>query len=160
MIPLVDALFNKLINDIDSFMKICNVKKVIINLVCLCSLMACSNTEPYIYNADEFDRDSPNFGKDITDRAEVVLCYNKSSTTPLILTQMAIDECGRFGRIAKFIENRHLVCSISSPAQAVFKCLCPDKISKKQFKTDRDLLKKNKIRGCLASDFDDKKNPK
>ena len=160
MIPFVDALFNKLINDIDSIMNIRNVNKIIINLVCLCLLMACSSTDPYIYNADEFDRDSPNFGKDVTDRAEVVLCYNKSSTTPLILTQMAIDECGRFGRIAKFIENRHLVCSISSPAQAVFKCLCPDEISKKQFKTDRELSKKNKIRGCLTSEFDNKKNRK
>jgi len=160
MIPFVDALFNKLINDIDSVMKISNVNKVIINLVCLCLLMACSNTEPYIYNADEFDRDSPNFGKDITDRAEVVLCYNKSSTTPLILTQMAIDECGRFGKIAKFIENHHLVCSISSPAQAVFKCLCPDEILEKQFKTDRELSKKNKVRGCLTSEFDNKKNRK
>ena len=88
-------------------------------------LSACTDAEPYIFNADEFNRESPNFGIEIKDRLKVEICYNKRSTTPEILTQMAKDECGHFGKVAYFVSSRDLTCSIGSPAKAVYWCLCP-----------------------------------
>ena len=88
-------------------------------------LCACSNQEPYIFNADEFNRNSPNFAKELKNRSKLEICYDKWSTTPAILAQMAKDECGRFGKVAHFIKSEYLGCSISSPAQAVYWCLCP-----------------------------------
>ena len=45
-------------------------------------------------------------------------------------------------------------------SESIIGDLTPDEISKKRFKTDRELSKKNKIRGCLTSEFDNKKNRK
>ena len=88
-------------------------------------LSACTDSVPYIFIADEFNRESPVFGMELKDRSKVEICYNKRSTTPNIVTQMAKDECGRFGKAAHFVSHGDLTCSISSPAKAVYICLCP-----------------------------------
>ena len=132
-------------------MRVVSINKIILNLVSLFLLSACTTSDPYIFNADEFNRDSPNFAKEIKDRSVVKLCYNKGSTTPQILFQIATDECARFGRIAYFLEHRNLVCSISSPAQAVFECLCPDTTIQSRSKESHSLHQNNRKKGCPAS---------
>ena len=98
--------------------------KVFLSLLVF-SLSACIDAGPYIYKADEFNRRSADFGVELKDRSKVEICYNKWSTTPEILTQMAKDECGHFGKLARFVSNQDLACSISLPAKAVYWCLCP-----------------------------------
>ena len=90
-------------------------------------LASCAAEPPYIFEADEFNREKAGFAKEITDRSIVEICYNKRSTTPKLLTQMAVDECRRFGKKAVFKEHKTLSCSVSAPAQAVFLCIGPDK---------------------------------
>ena len=101
------------------------LNKIILLPLLLLWLSACSDSELYIFKDNEFDRMSPDFAKEPKDRSQVEICYNKWSTTPKIITQMAQDECGRFGKEAHFALNRSLVCSIRTPAQAVYWCLCP-----------------------------------
>jgi hypothetical protein len=129
-------------------MRIITIKKVILNFVSLLLFSACANVEPYIYNPDEYNRESPNFSKEIIDRSEVIICYNKSSTTPEILIQMATDECGRFGKVANFIKHDHFICSISSPAQAIFQCSCPDVTGENRSKNGQISPKKSNRSGC------------
>jgi len=88
-------------------------------------LGACSDTAPYIYNADEFNRDSPNFGKEPTDIDNVAICYNKSSTTPQDLLALAESACTKFGKTAVFKKQDIFECPLLTPAQAHFSCTKP-----------------------------------
>lgn len=90
-------------------------------------LGACAVKEPYIYNADEFNRESPNFAKEIKDRSMVQICYNKKTTTPAKIRSMAEVECARFGKRALFKKHIPLECSLTAPALAEFYCLAPGK---------------------------------
>ena len=101
------------------------LNKIIFLSLLVLWLSACTGSGPYIFKADEFDRNSRYFSKEPEDRSGVKICYNKWSTTPEIVTQMARDECSRFGKEAHFVANRNLECSIGAPAQAVYRCLCP-----------------------------------
>ena len=109
-------------------------------------LSACTNVEPYIFKPDEFNRGATNFATKLKDRSKLEICYNKWATTPEILTQMATDECGRFGKVAHFIVSRDLVCSFSAPAQAVYWCLCPGETSQVDEKEIWTYLKKKENR--------------
>ena len=88
-------------------------------------ITGCGNREAYIYDPEEFNREKADFGRELTDRAEVSICYHKGSITPKMLIQMAKDECRRFGKKPKFKKNQVLVCSISSPALISFDCIDP-----------------------------------
>ena len=85
-------------------------------------LAGCVGEAPYIYKVDEFDRNNPNFAKEIKDRSTVEICYHKQMTTPEVLIQMAKDECQRFGKKALFVRHRELQCSVAAPAMAEFIC--------------------------------------
>tara|TARA_B100000315_G_scaffold92339_1_gene85064 strand:- start:127 stop:618 length:492 start_codon:yes stop_codon:yes gene_type:complete len=142
----------RILNDIEAAMISRISTYPVFTIASVLWLAACSNFEPYIYNANEFNREHHSFGKEPKDRSTVEICYNKRSTTPQILKQMAADECRRFGRRAHFYENINLICSVSAPAQAVFWCLCPDetaqdrmKIINKTFKTAQDRKEKINI---------------
>ena len=88
-------------------------------------LGACVTQEPYVLNANEFNRESPNFAKEIKDRNNVEICYNKKSTTPARILAMAEIECAKFGKRAVFKLQKTLSCSIAAPALAEFYCLAP-----------------------------------
>jgi hypothetical protein len=101
-------------------------KKLSLLLLAGSILAACTSEAPYIYNPNEFNREKKGFAKEIKDRAQVQICYNKRSTSPKMLQQMAIDECRRFGKQAIFKQQKNLVCSISAPAQIIYKCFDPN----------------------------------
>lgn len=92
-----------------------------VTLACL-ALAACERV-PYIHNANEFNRADANFGKELTDRAALEICYAKQTTTPVALLTMADLECGRFGKRAVFIGQDILICPILTPARAKFQCV-------------------------------------
>lgn len=85
-------------------------------------LMSCSSNAPYIYDANEFDRESAKYGKDIIDRSNVTICYDTSGTTPAIITQMANSECQKFGKTALFSHQSYQTCPLLTPAAATYIC--------------------------------------
>ena len=111
-------------------------------------LSACTDAGPYIFNADEFNRASAGFGMELKDRSKVEICYNKKSTTPKIVTQMAKDECGRFGKVAYFVSNGDLTCSIGSPAKAIYRCLCPGEPLRNRLRNNTELVEGEKKYEC------------
>ena len=98
------------------------VKDILLLLFASFMLVSCVGEAPYIYKDDEFDRNDPYFAKELKDRSMVEICYNKQTTTPQVLIQMATDECRRFGKKALFLRHRILKCSVASPAMAEFSC--------------------------------------
>jgi hypothetical protein len=137
-----------IINAIDLVMCTIMSNKIIFVSALVFWLSACTNVEPYIFKPDEFNRGATNFATKLKDRSKLEICYNKWATTPEILTQMATDECGRFGKVAHFIVSRPLICSFSAPAQAVYSCLCPDETSQSRRKRNPDLSQKKEKQGC------------
>ncbi len=81
--------------------------------------------EPYIYKANEFNRDAANFGEELTDRDSVAICYRKRGTTPETVRSMAETECGRFEKVAVFNSQDLLTCPIGTPVRATFLCVDP-----------------------------------
>jgi len=119
-------LFNELRTAIDAAMYTFSLNKLVILFgIMVVALTACSRQEPYIFKADEFNRDNKNFAKELKDRSTVEICYNKRYTSPKILLQIATDECRRFGKQAHFSKSKTLECSISAPAMSQFWCLAP-----------------------------------
>tara|TARA_S200000501_G_scaffold180290_1_gene169698 strand:- start:3958 stop:4287 length:330 start_codon:yes stop_codon:yes gene_type:complete len=100
-----------------------NLKLICISLFVLFLITGCSNREAYIYDPHEFNRERADFGRELTDRTEVSICYHMGSTTPQMLEQMADDECRKFNKKAKFKKNQILICSVSTPALIHFDCI-------------------------------------
>ena len=142
------ALFRVLKNAINLTMYNNLLNKLVLISSLVLWLSACTDSGPYIFKTDEFDRDALGFGTELTSRSKVEICYNKWSTTPKILTQMAKDECGRFGKVARFISSRDLACSIGSPAQAIFWCLCPRETLEGRLKQNMKPPQKDKNYTC------------
>jgi hypothetical protein len=92
-----------------------------VGLVLAC--VACSRFEPYVYDAKEFDREAPGFGREPTDIDRVEVCYNRSAATPEMILEIAQETCGKFGKDAQFADNRFLVCPLVTPILARFKCV-------------------------------------
>ncbi|MBT3764518.1 MAG: hypothetical protein HOB79_16470 [Rhodospirillaceae bacterium] len=86
-------------------------------------LAAACESPAYIHNPIEFKRDAKNFNKDIKDRDELTICYNKSDTSAQDVLEMAKDECGKFGKSAKFVNQDRLTCPLMNPIAANFTCV-------------------------------------
>lgn len=98
--------------------------KVLLTVGGLLFLAACAR-EPYIYNAEEFNRESPSFAKKLTDRQNVEICYAKQTTTPEALLNLAGLACEEFGKKAVFQKQDLLTCPMMTPTRAVFSCVAP-----------------------------------
>jgi hypothetical protein len=80
---------------------------------------------PYVYEAGEFDRSSPEFKKEPADRGSVSICYSRRHTKPETLLRMAEAECGKYGKVARYVEGEYLHCPVLIPAIAHFACAAP-----------------------------------
>ena len=87
--------------------------------------IGCSRIEPYVFKADEFNRDSSTFAKEPTDIETVTICYNKYGTTPGDLLEMAQSRCGDFSKTARFNHQDRLTCPLLTPVGAHFDCVKP-----------------------------------
>ena len=85
----------------------------------------CGLTEPYLFKADEFNRDSPTFNKPRQDWEPVSICYNGIGTTDFQLQQLADSECARFGKRAQRLEDTVHRCPVLIPREAIFACVAP-----------------------------------
>ncbi len=82
-------------------------------------------TVPYVYEAGEFDRSSPNFNKEPTDITSVTICYGTRGTTPEEIRDMAQTECARFEKTARFTDQNYRTCPLLTPVAAHFDCMKP-----------------------------------
>jgi len=88
----------------------------------LIGVAACTGGKPYVFIPNEFNRASANFGKPVTDRNNVTICYAKGATTPGEINALAKAECSRFGKTAAFKRQTLAQCPISTPIAAVYSC--------------------------------------
>lgn len=91
------------------------------------TVAGCSAPEPYVWRPYTIDRDHEFFpnGPVLENQSVVDICYSKRNATPEVLTQMAKDECGRFGLSARFISQDHGLCPLLTPIAAQFECEGP-----------------------------------
>ena len=85
----------------------------------------CESTDPYVYSADEFDRDSPKFDDKPVDRTAVVVCYSGLFSPDESVSAVAAEECGRFGKEARRSSTSAGDCPLSVLLEAHFDCVAP-----------------------------------
>lgn len=83
---------------------------------------ACAAPAVYVHNPSEFDRASKSFGKEPEDLSSVTICYNKMGTKPGIVSKLAVEECGKYGKKAVFLEQKLNLCPLFTPIAAVYDC--------------------------------------
>lgn len=86
-------------------------------------LAACSSQSPYIYAPELIDRKDPNFGKPRTDRTNFTVCYAKWQSTAAEVRDLAVKECGLYGKHAVFVGTTYQTCPLLAPAGANYLCL-------------------------------------
>ncbi len=93
-----------------------------VGLAALLALGACSAPAPYVYMANEFNRDLPTFRKEPTEISQVTVCYGSAGTTSADVVALAVQECARYGKQARFLRQDRFVCPILTPVSAHFAC--------------------------------------
>jgi hypothetical protein len=83
---------------------------------------ACGGPDAYIYNAGEFNRASPTFGKEPRNINTLTICYNKHGTKPEIIASMASSECAKFNKRAEFDHQSLTICPLFTPVAAIYNC--------------------------------------
>ena len=83
---------------------------------------ACAAPEAYVFKSGEFNRDSKTFGKEPDNLSSVTICYNKMGTRSEIISKMAVEECGKYGKKAIFFEQTLNLCPLFTPIAAVYDC--------------------------------------
>ena len=96
-----------------------------LSLAVAAALSACADREPYIFNPGEFNREREDFGRPVQDRAEAIICYAASQTTPARVRLLAAEACGQVGKKAVFKEHIVGSCPLATPAAARFDCVTP-----------------------------------
>ena len=102
-----------------------SVMKRILTVLVACAgigtvLGAC---QPYIYEADEFNRERANFGKEPKDRTNVEICYFTRNSAPQDILAMAEAECAKFGKTARYTYSEVGVCPLATPTMGHFNCV-------------------------------------
>jgi len=95
----------------------------VLGLILSVFLATACESPTYIHKLGEFNRGAQDFNRDIKDRDELTICYNKGDNTPQDVLEMAKDECGRFGKSARFINQDRMTCPLSNPIAANFSCV-------------------------------------
>ncbi len=98
-----------------------------IRMVLLAALLpaaaGCDWPDPYVLSIDEFNRSSPNFGRQPEDLETVSICYNGQRTTAEEAMDMARAECGKYGKVAQFVDQSLFKCSLLAPTRVNYRCL-------------------------------------
>lgn len=86
-------------------------------------LAACSPPPPYIYAPELIDRSNPYFKKKRTDRNEFTICYAKWGTNAKAVRDLAVKECGLYGKRPVFMDTTYQLCPLVAPAGAHYACV-------------------------------------
>jgi hypothetical protein len=96
------------------------MKRTLTVLIACLALSAC---QPYIYQENEFNRERPDFGKELTDRTAVNICYFTRNTEPQDILAMAEAECAKFGKTAQYRYSEIGECPLTTPTLGHFSCV-------------------------------------
>jgi hypothetical protein len=96
------------------------MKRILIVLLACFALTACA---PFIYEADEFNRERPDFGRELKDRKAVDICYFTRNTAPQDILAMAEAECAKFGKTARYTYSEVGICPLATPTMGHFNCV-------------------------------------
>ena len=96
--------------------------RLFISLLVFTVFAACS-TPPYVHKDGQFKRSSLEFGQTVTDISNVTICYSTNFATPGEVSKLALDECARFGKSVRFIEQDYNICPITAPMAAFYACV-------------------------------------
>lgn len=88
--------------------------------ICISALSACAS---YIYDPQEFDRERPDFGRELKDRAEVNICYFTRASSPQDILAMAEAECAKFNKTARYQYSEIGECPLATPTLGRFACV-------------------------------------
>lgn len=91
------------------------------------AVVGCSSPDPYVWRPYTIDREDEHFpqGPVLASGSVIAICYTNRNATTASLTQMAKDECGRFGLSARFDSQDHGLCPLVTPIAARFACEGP-----------------------------------
>ncbi|NQV48138.1 MAG: hypothetical protein HQ504_10190 [Rhodospirillaceae bacterium] len=78
---------------------------------------------PFVHKAGEFNRESGEYGKPITDITSVTVCYSSNSTTPQEVSKLARDECAKFEKAAIYSGQDYRTCPLVTPVAAIYSCI-------------------------------------
>lgn len=92
-------------------------------MVLMLAALASCGGQPYVHVAGVYNRNSEVFKKGLADRSEVTVCYSKRKASPAEVTRLAVEECARFGKRARFSDQTLMTCPLFAPVGAVFECL-------------------------------------
>lgn len=87
------------------------------------ALGGCAATEPYIYKAEEFNRDAPTFRKEPLDLTRVRICFSGLNQSAAQLDAMAEAACAHYGKMARNRRDRIGVCPLLTPWEARYDCV-------------------------------------
>jgi hypothetical protein len=82
-----------------------------------------SGCAPYIYEADEFNRERADFGRELKDRTAVDICYFTRNTSPQDILAMAEAECAKFNKTARYRHSLVGECPMATPTMGRFACV-------------------------------------
>lgn len=98
----------------------------VILAVLLAGLTVGCTSNAFVYKKNEFNRNDPNFNKQITDRDDVAICFRGFGTSDGHVARLAQDECSRFGKIAVANGEDFGECPLFTPVAARFLCIAPE----------------------------------
>ncbi|MBC8338764.1 MAG: hypothetical protein H8E39_08750 [Alphaproteobacteria bacterium] len=75
----------------------------------------------FVFDPSEFNRDT--FSKPTVIPDSITICYNKSGTTAAKIANMAVKECAKYNKTAKFEDQSLLVCPLFTPVGAIYRCV-------------------------------------
>ena len=79
--------------------------------------------DPYVYTAEEFNRNAPTFRKEPADRDQVTVCFSGLAASKATVDSMAAAACEKYGKVAR--NRRHSIglCPLLTPWEAQFDCV-------------------------------------
>lgn len=88
-------------------------------------LGGCGMVEPYVFRADEFNRDSPTFNKPAVAGQPVSICYAGWVSEPEDIQKIADTQCAQFDQRASLLSTDVARCPLLTPTEAIFVCVAP-----------------------------------
>lgn len=79
--------------------------------------------EPYVYKADEFNRNAPTFRKEPADLTQVTICFSGLAASKAEVGALAAAACEKHGKEARNRRDSIGACPLLTPWEAQFDCV-------------------------------------
>ena len=122
-VPKQCRLPSSLRNGIVLGMTVTQIRRCAGILPLMLMLSACGALDPYVYNPNEFDRQSAGFNLDPSDISEVSICYQSLVTDRESVVALAEERCRAFDRSAELLGTGYGYCPLLTLTRARFACV-------------------------------------